>query len=210
MACSREKSRLLPGSALAFEPQRARTTGILRPGIRQKLISGDDRDRTGNPRLAKPVLSQLSYVPVSRKPPICFRLRIGWPQAHLARSSATKVCSSQQDTVRHRPDSSACSRTRHDVVAICSLHQRQTDPSIPAEYNDSNRFDADREAAPQTEINQDKGGDEQRRPAIAVGIEYKAQSRILPLAGNIRSTGPPELSFARHQPGQGGGRNQFR
>ena len=27
------------------------------------VFSGDDRDRTGNPRLAKPVLSQLSYVP---------------------------------------------------------------------------------------------------------------------------------------------------
>ena len=26
--------------------------------------SGDDRDRTGNPRLAKPVLSQLSYIPI--------------------------------------------------------------------------------------------------------------------------------------------------
>src|SRR5262249_55213520 len=27
--------------------------------------NGDDRDRTGNPRLAKPVLSQLSYVPAA-------------------------------------------------------------------------------------------------------------------------------------------------
>ena len=28
--------------------------------------NGDDRDRTGNPRLAKAVLSQLSYVPADR------------------------------------------------------------------------------------------------------------------------------------------------
>lgn len=30
-------------------------------------LSGDDRDRTDNPRLAKPVLSQLSYVPLGRR-----------------------------------------------------------------------------------------------------------------------------------------------
>ena len=33
---------------------------ILAPAINE---NGDDRDRTDNPRLAKPVLSQLSYVP---------------------------------------------------------------------------------------------------------------------------------------------------
>ena len=31
------------------------------------LISGDERARTVNPRLAKPVLSQLSYVPPQNK-----------------------------------------------------------------------------------------------------------------------------------------------
>ena len=31
--------------------------------------SGDDRARTDNPRLAKPVLSQLSYVPKFKLPP---------------------------------------------------------------------------------------------------------------------------------------------
>ena len=28
------------------------------------MSGGDNRDRTGNPRLAKPVLSQLSYIPI--------------------------------------------------------------------------------------------------------------------------------------------------
>ena len=32
-------------------------------GVGQELIGGADRDRTGDPRLAKPVLSQLSYSP---------------------------------------------------------------------------------------------------------------------------------------------------
>ena len=31
-----------------------------------KKTTGDDRDRTGNLRLAKPTLSQLSYVPKPR------------------------------------------------------------------------------------------------------------------------------------------------
>jgi hypothetical protein len=31
--------------------------------ITSDIITGDDRDRTGNLRLAKPALSQLSYVP---------------------------------------------------------------------------------------------------------------------------------------------------
>src|SRR5262249_40988845 len=47
--------------------QRLALSGILsRRGIRRTLnvnITGDDRDRTGNLRLAKPALSQLSYVP---------------------------------------------------------------------------------------------------------------------------------------------------
>ena len=33
-------------------------------GQRRKTISGDDRVRTGDPRLAKAVLCQLSYIPV--------------------------------------------------------------------------------------------------------------------------------------------------
>ena len=49
--------------------QRLALSGIgSRRGMKQarnvnKTISGDDRDRTGNLRLAKPALSQLSYVP---------------------------------------------------------------------------------------------------------------------------------------------------
>ena len=43
-----------------------------RNGLRSRkwprfLTSGDDRARTDNPRLAKPVLSQLSYVPESEQ-----------------------------------------------------------------------------------------------------------------------------------------------
>src|SRR5262245_16026872 len=35
-------------------------------------LNGDDRDRTGNLRLAKPALSQLSYVPFFAKPQAAF------------------------------------------------------------------------------------------------------------------------------------------
>jgi hypothetical protein len=35
-----------------------------RPPLGTRRFSGDDRDRTDNPRLAKPVLSQLSYIPI--------------------------------------------------------------------------------------------------------------------------------------------------
>ena len=34
-----------------------------------KTFYGDDRDRTGDPRLAKAVLSQLSYVPKTQRHP---------------------------------------------------------------------------------------------------------------------------------------------
>ncbi len=37
--------------------------GLTSPAFALAKISGDDRDRTGNLRLAKPTLSQLSYVP---------------------------------------------------------------------------------------------------------------------------------------------------
>ena len=36
-------------------------------GNRHLAVGGDDRDRTGNLRLAKPALSQLSYVPINRR-----------------------------------------------------------------------------------------------------------------------------------------------
>ena len=38
--------------------------GVVQIGRRRKTISGDDRVRTGDPRLAKAVLCQLSYIPV--------------------------------------------------------------------------------------------------------------------------------------------------
>ena len=37
-------------------------------------LSGDEGDRTPNPRLAKPVLSQLSYVPEIALTALCQRL----------------------------------------------------------------------------------------------------------------------------------------
>ena len=43
----------------------------LLPGVSRPQIGGDDRDRTGDPLLAKQVLSQLSYIPsaiVTRRP----------------------------------------------------------------------------------------------------------------------------------------------
>ncbi len=46
-----------PGSGGRPDPER-----LTRPRVRAR-DSGDDRDRTGNLRLAKPALSQLSYVP---------------------------------------------------------------------------------------------------------------------------------------------------
>lgn len=54
----------------------------------RKCVSGDDRDRTGNPRLAKPVLSQLSYVPERCMSPVCRRSQSKQPRENLARRSA--------------------------------------------------------------------------------------------------------------------------
>ncbi len=48
---------LAPGAFCRPDPER-----LTRPRVRVR-DSGDDRDRTGNLRLAKPALSQLSYVP---------------------------------------------------------------------------------------------------------------------------------------------------
>lgn len=55
-----------------------------------KQLNGDERDRTANPRLAKPVLSQLSYVP-ALKP----SNRVGAPRFELGTSALSGLRSNQ-------------------------------------------------------------------------------------------------------------------
>ena len=60
-SCQRPDRILVP--ALAMEPARRLVRADYSLGPRYLSTGGADRDRTGNPRLAKPMLSQLSYRP---------------------------------------------------------------------------------------------------------------------------------------------------
>ncbi len=64
------KERTPPQGAPKPPPQRTRPKAATQPGDDQPggEQPGDDRDRTGDPLLAKQVLSQLSYAPEDQKP----------------------------------------------------------------------------------------------------------------------------------------------
>jgi hypothetical protein len=72
-----------------------------------RLFGGDDRDRTGNLRLAKPALSQLSYIP-----------KMGAPRVELGTSALSELRSNQ---LSYAPANSA------------ARAHRNSRPSWPAE-----------------------------------------------------------------------------
>ena len=63
------------------------------------LIGGDNRARTGNPRLAKAVLSQLSYIPETLEN--CLQNLVGLDRFELSTSRLSGVRSYQ---LSYRPD----------------------------------------------------------------------------------------------------------
>jgi hypothetical protein len=65
-------------------------------------IGGDDRDRTGDPLLAKQVLSQLSYIPSAVNPPVSpHRMMVGLTGVEPVTSPLSGVRSNQ---LSYRPN----------------------------------------------------------------------------------------------------------